>query len=122
TKGKRPSLGLPSREVGDVLHHGDEACAVEPLMRAFVGMEKQVEEHPVKGANRAVHHFSDDDGLGPTFGERKLQWAQTQRRDALAWCEVEKISLARYGMIHVRFRGTCQRCRDHLRGQGTDFG
>ena len=61
-------------------------------MRAFIGMEKQVEEHPVKGANRAVHHLRDDDGLGPTLGERKLQWAQTQCRDALAWCEWKKSS------------------------------
>src|SRR5262245_4989048 len=41
-KGKQPSLGLTSREVGDVLHHGDEARAIEALMRAFIGMEKQV--------------------------------------------------------------------------------
>src|SRR5207248_104341 len=95
--------------------------AIEPLMRAFVGMEKQVEEHPVKGADRAVHHLSDNDGLSPTLGEGEFQWAQTQRRNALAWCEVEKISLTRYSMIHVRFSGTGQRRRDHLRGQLIDF-
>ena len=83
-------------------------------MPAFIGMEKQVEEHPVKAPTAPFTTFAMTMGSAPRSVNGNSSGRSTSSAATCLLVRVEKISLTRLWMIHCASAAQSQRCRYHL--------